>query len=333
MLMSMFVCLSTSELRDVGWSTHQITSALRCCLRRVRTGIYLVAGKCAHPDHAFVATLAAAKHVHLPVEVSGMRKQDEDLRIMVRSYVGHLPPHAVLSHRSALIVHGLPVPYFENGSGPMAETIHPKHGVRHSSMLVRRRDVAESDVVVVDGTPVTSVLRTLADIARDYPLAFAVAALDAATHLAIASEQAIVEYCEANPPRTMGRKVNAAVSLMDGTRESVAESICAVRFVEHSLPGFEPQIEFFDEKGRFIARTDFANKKAKVIAEFDGEGKYHLPGKNTREEMEKERRREYKLRNLGYAVFRIRWPDLFSADIFVRIKESVDRASRRADTA
>ena len=333
MLMSMFVCLSTGELRDAGWSTHQISSALSCCLRRVRTGIYLVAAKCTHPDHDFVATIAAATDVHLPVEVSGMHKRNEDLRIMVRSHVGYLPPQAVLSHRSALIVHGLPVPYFENDSEPMAETIHPKHGVRHSTMLVRRRDLAESDIVMVDGIAVTSVLRTLADIARDYSLAFAVAVFDAAARLSIASEQAIIDYCQANPPRTLGRKVDAAVKLMDGSRESVAESILAVRFVEYSLPGFEPQVAFHDGQGRFIGRTDFADKKAKVIAEFDGEGKYHLPGKNPREEMEKERRREYKLRNLGYAVFRIRWPDLFSADIFLRIKESVDRASRRADTA
>ena len=117
---------------------------------------------------------------------------------------------------------------------------------------------------------------------------------------------------------------------MDGRRESVAESICAVRFHEYALPGFEPQVEFFDEKGQFIARTDFANKKAKVIVEFDGEGKYHLMGNNPRAEMEKERRREYKLRNLGYAVFRIRWQDLFTADVFLRIRESMN--SRLADS-
>lgn len=329
MLVSMFICLSTADLQDAGWSTHQITHALRCCLRRVRHGIYVVSKECRHPDHGYVATFAAAADVNLPVEESGMRKRDEDLRILVRSYAGRMPPRCVLSHRSALIVHGLPIPYLDKDSSPMAEAIHPKYGVRHATMLVRRRDLAESDIVEVAGIPVTSVLRTLSDIARDYPLAFAVAVLDAAVHRGFTSEQAIIRYCEAHPPRTLARRVADAVHLMNGGRESVSESICAVRFVEYSVPGFEPQVEFYDEQDRFIGRTDFANKKARVIAEFDGEGKYHLPGKNPRDEMEKERRREYKLRNLGYAVFRLRWQDLFSADVFLRIKESVERRSAR----
>lgn len=324
MLVCMFICLSTSDLHDVGWTTHQITTAVNCCLRRVRTGIYVVAKRCSHPSHVFVATLAASKHVHLPGEESGMRKQDEDLRILVRSYAGRMPPQTVLSHRSALIVHGLPVPYFEQGSQPVAEAIHPRNGVRHTPMLVRRRELAVCDIVEADGTPVTSLLRTLADVARDYPPAFSVAVLDAAVHQGKASEQMIADYCEAHRPRTLRRRVDATLNLMDGSRESVAESICAVRFDEYSLRGFEPQVEFYDEQNRFIGRTDFADKKAKVIAEFDGEGKYHLTGKDPRAEMEKERRREYKLRNLGYAVFRILWQDLFTADVFLRIRESVN---------
>lgn len=324
MLVCMFICLSTSDLHDVGWTTHQISTALKCCLRRVRSGIYVIAKRCAQPSHAFIATYAAAKHVHLPVEEAGMKKQDEDLRILVRSYLGRLPPETVVSHRSALIVHGLPIPYFEPGSRPFAEVIHPRNGVRHAPMLVRRRELDHEDIVEVDGAPVTSMLRTLADIARDYPIAFSVAVLDAAVHLGKTSEQTIADYCQAHAPRTLRGRVEAALGLMDGRRESVAESICAVRFDEYSITGFEPQVEVFDEQGHFIGRTDFADRNAKVIAEFDSEGKYHLPGKDPRAEMERERRREYKLRNLGYAVFRIRWQDLFSADLFLRIKESVN---------
>ncbi|WP_166825210.1 hypothetical protein [Brevibacterium limosum] len=74
-----------------------------------------------------------------------------------------------------------------------------------------------------------------------------------------------------------------------------------------------------------MGRTDFANERAKVIAEFDGAGKYYLDGANPEETFELERRREYALRNEGWAVFRIRWSDLFAADVFLRIKEAVRR--------
>lgn len=137
-------------------------------------------------------------------------------------------------------------------------------------------------------------------------------------------------YCEAHPVRTRQRHIYQALALADGRRESVAESICAVRFFEFSIPGFEPQVTICDENGKFVARTDFANRRAKVIAEFDGVGKYHLPGRDPRRELELERQREYKMRNLGYSVFRIRWQDLFSADLFLRTKECVTRAAANA---
>lgn len=323
----MFVCLSTAELKAAGWSTYQIDNALTCCLRRVRSGKYIVARQCRNPIHEHIALIAGSDRTHLPVETAGMRKRDEDLRVLVRSYVGDLPPSAVLSHRSALIVHGLPIPYFDRNESTRVEVVHPAHGVRRNTLLMRRRDYGQSDVCEIDGARVTSLLRTLADISRDYPLPFAVAVLDAAIHRSLVTWSQIRVYCEARPARTRQRQIDRALALADGRRESVSESICAVRFVEFSIPGFEPQVTIRDESGKFVARTDFANRRAKVIAEFDGAGKYHLPDRDPREELELERRREYKLRNLGYSVFRLRWQDLFSADVFLRIRECVTRAT------
>ncbi|RCS99787.1 hypothetical protein CIK60_01860 [Brevibacterium aurantiacum] len=319
----MFVCLSTAELTAAGWSSHQIDNALACCLRRVRSGRYLVKRQCQTPIHEHIALIAGSDRTHLPVETAGMRKRDEDLRILVRSYVGDLPPGATLSHRSALIVHGLPIPYFDRDESIVAEVVHPTHGVRRNTLLMRRRDYGSAEVCEIDGARATTLLRTLADIARDYPLAFAVAVIDAAIHTSLVTLPLVREYCEAHPVRTRQRRVDRLLGLADGRRESIAESICAVRFVEFSIPGFEPQVTIRDENGNFVARTDFANRRAKTVAEFDGAGKYHLPGRDPRRELELERQREYKLRNLGYSVFRLRWQDLFSADVFLRIRARV----------
>ena len=95
----------------------------------------------------------------------------------------------------------------------------------------------------------------------------------------------------------------------------------------NSIPGFEPQVVIRDERGDFVARTDFANPKARVVAEFDGAGKYYLDGADPKRAFELERRREYSLRNLGIQVFRITWRDLFRGDLFLRIKDSVKRRS------
>lgn len=320
----MFVCLSRADLETAGFSDYQIARAAQCCLRKVRRGVYLVSQACKSPEHRFVAGLAAASSTHLPKESSGMKKRDEDLRILVRSFVGDLPPGAVFSHRSALIIHGLPVPYIDWTQKPVVEVVHPENSVRRSGILVRKRSVDE-DVIHAEGFAVTSVLRTLFETARDYPTDFAVAAVDAALRRKLVSVAEFADYCSAHPVRTHQTRVNTVAANVDERRESVAESICAVRFVENCIPGFEPQVTIRNEDGCAVARTDFANEQAKVIAEFDGAEKYYLddPDPDPREAFERERRREYSLRNMGFTVFRLTWQDLFRGDLFLRIKATV----------
>ncbi len=316
----MHACVSAAQLRAAGWSSYHISQALKCCLEKVRRGVYVVTSKCANPDHEFTAALASAANVWLPHETSGMRKQAEDLSIKARSYVGRMPPGAVLAHRSALIVHGLPIPYFERNDSLAAEAVHPSRGSRRKNLVVRYRDLDSSAVIVADGVSLTTVEQTLLDVSRDYPLAFAVAVVDAALRKSLVTAESFRTYCEAHPVRTRQRRIAAVIDNIDSRRESIGESICAVRFVEHSIPGFEPQVTIVDEQGNFVARTDFANESVKVIAEFDGAGKYYLDSTDPKIAFEHERQREYQLRNLGYTVFRIKWADLFAADVFLRIK-------------
>jgi very-short-patch-repair endonuclease len=319
----MHVCVSTAELRAAGWSTYQIGQAVKCCLEKLRRGVYVVTAKCSNPDHEFTAALASAESVHFPHETIGMRKQAEDLRIRARSYVGRLPDGVVLSHRSALVAHGLPIPYFERKDALTVEAVHPGRGNRRKNLYVRYRDLASSEYIVVGGCPVTTVHQTLLDIARDYPLAFAVAVVDAAIRKSMITTESFREYCNAHPVRTRQRRIASVLDNIDERRESVGESICAVRFVEHSIAGFEPQVTILNERGEFVARTDFANESCRVIAEFDGAGKYYLDDADPKLSFEMERRREHQLRNLGYTVFRIEWKDLFNADLFLRIKATI----------
>ena len=322
----MFACLTSAELSAAGLSSHQLRIAERCCLRRVRRGVYVVTSVCAEPTHRFIAAVGAGPGTTLPCESAGTMKRDEDLRILVRSYVDDCPEGAAFSHRSALIIHGLPIPYFENGAPLCAEFVHPEVGVRRSFVHIRKRPL-EGSTEVVNDFRVTTLPQTLLDVARDYPLAFSVAAVDAALRRNLISVREFADYCAHNPVRTRQGRIDAVIANADARRESVAESITAVRFVEYSIAGFEPQVVIRDERGDFVARTDFSNPKARVVAEFDGAGKYYLDGADPKRAFELERRREYSLRNLGIQVFRITWRDLFRGDLFLRIKDSVKRRS------
>ncbi|WP_413333968.1 hypothetical protein ACH82I_15740 [Brevibacterium sp. GP-SGM9] len=247
----------------------------------------------------------------------------------MRSYVGDLPPGATFSHRSALIVHGLPIPYFENGEALRVEVMHPGCGVRRRAIHIRKRSLGDDEVTEVESIRVTSLLRTLFDLALDSPLAFAVAVVDTAIRRSLITVDELEEFCSGRAIRTRGARVRRVLDTVDGRRESVAESISAVCFLEYSVPGFEPQVEIRDENGNFVARTDFANEGARVIAEFDGAGKYYLEGTDPKDAFELERKREYLLRNLGYMVFRLTWADLFRADLFLRIRAAVAQRAKR----
>src|SRR5699024_12789172 len=95
-----------------GAASRSLHDALPIWLER---GRYVITATCDHPDHAFTAAIAAAPTTTLPAGTNGLPKRTEDLRILVRSYVDRLPTDAVFSHRSALIAHGLPIPYLEPG--------------------------------------------------------------------------------------------------------------------------------------------------------------------------------------------------------------------------
>lgn len=318
----MFACLETSDLMAAGWNSHQISSAVDCCLRRLRRGRYVVTRACDNPSHAFVAAIAEAEETALPQETSGMLKCGEDLRILVRSFVPDLPHDAVFSHRSALLVHGLPVPYVDSGE-VFVEVASRRSSVRQKDLVVRRRGLQPDTIEIVEGIPVTTVLQTLLDVARDCPLAFAVAVADAAVRSGRVTLEEFQAHLLAHPVRTRQSRIAAVIENVDARRETVAESICAVRFVEYSIPGFEPQLVVCGADGRFLARSDFGNEAVKVIAEFDGAGKYYIDDSDPHRTFERERKREYALRNEGWMVFRIRWVDLFSADLFLRVKEAV----------
>lgn len=326
----MFACLTSAELSAAGLSSYQLRLAERCCVRRVRRGVYVVTAVCDDPAHRFIASVGAASGISLPKESAGSLKRNEDLRILVRSYVDDVPAGAVFSHQSALIVHGLSIPYFEDGAPTRVEFSHPEFGVQRSFVRVWKRPL-EAKTEIVRGCRVTSLPQTLLDVSRDCPLAFSVAVVDEAIRRKLISAREFADYCARNPVRTRQGRIDAVAANVDARRESVAESITAVRFVEYSVPGFEPQVVILDENGEFVARTDFANPKAHVIAEFDGAGKYYLDGADPKQAFEHERRREYSLRNLGFQVFRITWKDLFKGDLFLRIKDSVKR--RSAQTA
>ena len=312
----MHTVLSTRELLDRGLATHELARLERRGeLVRVRRGAY-VPWQGPEPGSAedpFASADLAEQHQRL-----------------LRGTLPQLHPRAVISHGSAAVLHGLPV-------FPAAvQHVHLTRdrrggGVRRSVVHVHGSPLSATDVTCIDGVMVTSLARTVADLARTLPYPQAVAIGDHAlarglepTVLAAAVESAASWAGAAQARRVAG--------FVDGRSESVGESYSRVGFDRDGVPAPVVQLEVFDRRGALIGRTDFGWPTYRTLGEFDGMAKYRRlrrAGETVEDTVTREKLREDALRALGWQVVRWTWADLFRPGVVAdRLRQAFDRAGR-----
>ncbi len=211
---------------------------------------------------------------------------------------------AVVSHRSALLAHGLPLV----GAAPdrVEVTVAPRANANLLGVDVHRAGLRQEDLALGGGA--TAVARTVIDVARHHGPFVSVAAIDAALQRQLTTPalvEDVLEYCTG---WTYVRRARAAWSLADGRAESPLESISRLRFRQLDLPSPEPQKVILDEWGREVGRVDFYWDEFGVVGEADGKGKYlAADGRWDTEARWKEKVREESLRSLGLEVVRWNW--------------------------
>jgi hypothetical protein len=143
--------------------------------------------------------------------------------------------------------------------------------------VVTRAPLPAGDVVVRGPLRVTSPTRTLIDRAREWPLADAVIAMDAAL---------------------LAQRTTPA--------ESALETRGRLRIVGAGLPTPELQVEI-RVNGRLVAVVDAWFEEAALAIEFDGRVKYTDPwrGRDRAQVLWEEKRREDELRALDVRVVRM----------------------------
>jgi len=219
-------------------------------------------------------------------------------------------PDSVLSHISAVVLHGLDV--YNADLRKVHITRNRSGGGRSSSTRkVHTSTYTESEVTEVDGVRVTSLARTVADVARSLPFEEAVCIADCAARTrGVTRDQieAVLDSCANHPDNRRARRV---AEFMDARSESVGESRC--RVVLHEL-GYapRPQVLLSDAAGVF-ARLDFEIEDISTVVEFDGRIKYGklVPeGHSASDVLWEEKRREDRIRATGRQVVRLTWADL-----------------------
>jgi hypothetical protein len=126
------------------------------------------------------------------------------------------------------------------------------------------------DVVMLGRTAVTSVARTVADLARAVPFAPALAVADAALARGETTTELLMAALTSGIGTRGTRSARRAIGAADGRSESVGESRSRALMIDAGLPMPELQVEIRQPDGWLIGRSDFGWKEHRLLGEFDG---------------------------------------------------------------
>lgn len=240
-------------------------------------------------------------------------------------------PKVILSHLSVASMCGLPA---DTGDVSVVHATVPGIGGGRCERDVRRHvgTISPGEWEWYGPLRVTTMARTLIDVARSEAKFPAVAMVDAALHQGLTTPDALTAMlvrCRNFPGMTAARRVCA---LVDGRSESVGETRCRLFFAENGLPQPELQVAVYSAAGDFLARTDFALLEFGVIVEFDGEVKYRQllrPGESVSDAVLREKYRQDRIEDAGLVVVRVSWRDFQRpAELEDRIRAALGRGLR-----
>ena len=260
-------------------------------------------------------------------------------------------PDDVLGTTSAAVVHGIPLlgltmslgprhtrrdrntPEFSSrlalgdpGTPLRIEVWNPQRPYRSAWISRRQSELAASDMTAWDGLSMTTRLRTCIDLARvgtaldgaiatDWVLAQARkdGGSPALEQARLTLDEALAR-CAGAPGVNRAREAAASAT---GMAESVAESVAMRWFRVLGVDPVRQQVVLRNHAGEHVARVDFivtADDGTSVVVEVDGAVKYgqDAPETGRSNALFREKRREDRIRRLGYRVVRMTWADLMS---------------------
>lgn len=131
--------------------------------------------------------------------------------------------------------------------------------------------VDDDEIEVITGIRTTTPPRTALDIACRYPLATAVAAIDALarkTHLKMADVEILADRYRG---RRGIRRARNVLGLVDPGAESPKESWLRLLVIRNGFPRPQTQIPVYDEFGALVAVFDLGWEDMKIAMDYEGD--------------------------------------------------------------
>jgi len=240
---------------------------------------------------------SAARHGVLAV----IPAAEETRFALAATAAGLVHPGHVISHRSAAVLHGLPLlarPAVPELTGPDGSTFGRRYQVGIHRATLRRNEVS-----AWFGMPVTTVGRAVVDVARGDRRAGLVAA-DAALHERLITRGELRQEADRCAGWPGARAARDVVALASPLAESPLESLTRLCVLDAGLPAPQLQVRITDPSDGWWCRVDLLWPEQRVVLEADGRIKY------TDGQLWREKRRQVRLERLGYYVVRAIWSDV-----------------------
>jgi very-short-patch-repair endonuclease len=242
---------------------------------------------------------AAARGTWAPIDLRDPRAHVEARRrhAVRSSALARRRPGHVVSGRSAAVLHGLPT--FAVPRDVELTALADARPGRRSPAHVRKAALQVEEATNWFGVPVTTVARTIADLAR-HDRRDAIMAADAALREGLVDPPSLAAQLGRAAGWPGVRQARAVLALADPRAESPLESLTRLALCEAGFP--PPRLQAPIPGTPY--RVDMLWPSPRLVLEADGLDKY------TDAEWRREKRREQRLRALGYRVERVTWDDV-----------------------
>jgi predicted transcriptional regulator of viral defense system len=229
----------------------------------------------------------------------------------------------VATHQSALALHGLPV---VGAPLDVVDVTGPVSRVRLASGVRVHPPMVGVGEVDLDGCRALPVADAIAQVAVRHTREATVVAADAALQRRLTCRPELVAALERAADEPAVRRAARWLEMADASAESVGET--RTRLLLRDLGyAVRSQVRVADDEGYVVGRVDLL-VEGQVIVEFDGMVKYE--GADGRAALAAEKRREDRLRALGFEVVRLTWAALDRPEVVDRlVRSALDRAARR----
>lgn len=258
--------------------------------------------------------VAHGAYVEASIHASLSTRERYLLRVLAVAATRRSRP--VVSHWSAAVIHGLPI------LGRWPETVHttiaPTSGGRSRGNVVKHcAALGDSDVVDIDGMLVTSVARTVVDMAAVLSFRDAAVMVDRALlvdrfgRFEPMTDRSSLDLCWASRGVFRGfARAKSTIEFGEDRAESPLESVSRVSMRVIGCPRPLLQMPHSDAEG-FIGETDFYWPDFNAVGEADGKAKYLdaslRNGRTAEQVLMDEKYREDRLRALPRAFARWGW--------------------------